>query len=66
MIVGATQAMLHDQGLPMNMWVEACNTLFYVKNRCLDRVLGMSTLEEAFTRKKLDVSHFLAHPFMCM
>jgi len=29
-IVGATRAMLHDQGLPLHLWVEACNTTFYV------------------------------------
>ena len=23
-IVGAAQAMLHDQGLPMHLWAEAC------------------------------------------
>ena len=32
--------------------------MVYVKNRCPHRVLGMSTPEEAFTGKKLDVSHF--------
>jgi hypothetical protein len=42
----------------MNLWVEACNTTVYVKNRFPRRVLGMSTLEEAFTGKKPDVSHF--------
>jgi hypothetical protein len=50
--------MLHDQGLPMHLWVEACNTVVYVKNHCPHRVLGMSTSEEAFTGKKPDVSHF--------
>jgi transposase InsO family protein len=30
--VGATRAMLHDQGLPMHLWAEACNTAVYVKN----------------------------------
>jgi hypothetical protein len=50
--------MLHDQGLPMNLWAEACNIVVYVKNRCPHRVLGMSTPEESFTGKKLDVSHF--------
>ena len=25
-IVGATRAMLHDQGLPHYLWAEACNT----------------------------------------
>jgi hypothetical protein len=57
-IVGATRAMLHDQGLPMHLWVEACNTAVYVKNRSPYRTLGMSTLEESFTSKKPDVSHF--------
>jgi hypothetical protein len=50
--------MLHDQGLPMHLWVEACNTMLYVQNRCPRRVLGMSTPEESFTSKKPDVSHF--------
>ena len=58
MIMGVARAMLHDQGLPMHLWVEACNTAVYVKNRCPHRVLGMSTPEEAFTGKKPDVSHF--------
>jgi hypothetical protein len=37
---------------------EACNTVVYVQNHCPHRVLGMSTLEEAFTGKKPYVSHF--------
>ena len=57
-IVGAARVMLHDQGLPMHLWAEACNTVVYVKNRCPHRVLGMSTPEEDFTGKKPDVSHF--------
>ena len=67
-IVGVARAMLHDQGLPMHLWVEACNTAVYVQNHCPHRVLGMSTPEEAFTGNKPDVSHFkiLAHLFMCM
>ena len=56
MIMGAAQAMLHDQGLPMNLWTEARNTIVYVQNHCPHRVLGMSTLEEDFTGKKPDVS----------
>jgi hypothetical protein len=57
-IVGVARAMLHDQGLPMNLSVEACNTIVYVQNHCPHRVHGMSTPEEAFTGKKTDVSHF--------
>ena len=55
--VGAARAMLHDQGLPIHLWAEACNTAVYVQNRCPHRVLGMSTLKEAFSGKKLDISH---------
>ena len=29
-IVGVARAMLHDQGLPIHLWVEACNTTVYV------------------------------------
>ena len=50
-IVGVAGAMMHDQVLPMHLWVEACNTVVYVKNRCPHRVLGMITHEEAFTGK---------------
>jgi transposase InsO family protein len=45
MIMGEAGVMLHDQGLPMHLWVEACNTIVYVKNCCPHRVLGMSTPE---------------------
>jgi hypothetical protein len=57
-IVGATRAMLHDQGLQIRLWSEACNIVVYVQNRCPHRVLGMSTPEESFTGNKPDVSHF--------
>ena len=30
MIVGAARAMLHDQGLPLHLWLEACNTVVYL------------------------------------
>jgi hypothetical protein len=56
--MGAARAMLHDQGMPMHLWVEVCNTVVYVKNYCPHRVLGMSTPEEDFTSNKPDVSHF--------
>jgi len=57
MIVGATRAMLYDQGLPLHLWAEACNTTVYVQNRCPHRILGMSTPEEAYSGKKPDLSH---------
>ena len=56
-IVGAARAMLHDQGLLMHLWEEACNTAVYVENRCPHRVLGMSTPEEDFTGKKPNIYH---------
>ena len=56
--MGATQMLLHDQGLLMHLWVEACNTAVYVQNCHPHRVLGMSTHGEAFTGKKPNVSHF--------
>jgi IS30 family transposase len=58
MIVGAVRAMLNDQGLPIHLWAEACNTVVYVQNRFPHRLLGMSTPEEAFTGNNPDVSHF--------
>eukprot|EP00253_Pinus_taeda_P003665 PITA_03665 len=57
MIVGAAWVMLHDQGLPLQLWVEACNTAVYVQNLCPHRILGMSTPEEAYSGKRLDISH---------
>ena len=58
MIVGVTRAMLHDQGLPLHLWVEACNIAVYLQNRSPHPILGMKTLEEAFSGKRPDVSHF--------
>ena len=56
-IVGAARTMLHDQGLPVHLWAEACNTTVYVQNHCPYRILGMSTPEEAYFGKKPDLSH---------
>ena len=54
----ATRAMLHDQGLPKFLWREVANTIVYVQNRSLHQALHFKTLEEVFTGKKPDVSHF--------
>lgn len=37
---------------------EACSTTVYLHNRIPHRILGMSTPEEDFLGKKLDVAHF--------
>eukprot|EP00253_Pinus_taeda_P019110 PITA_19110 len=57
MIVGATRVILHDQSLPLHFWVEACNTSVYLQNCCPHKVLGMSTPEEDYSGKRLDISH---------
>jgi len=57
MIMGVAWAMLHDQGLPLHLWEEACNTTVYVQKRCPHRILGMSTLEEAYSGKRANISH---------
>ena len=49
--------MLHDQGLPLFLWVEACNTVVYSQNRSPHHALGNVTSEEAFSRKKPHVGH---------
>lgn len=50
--------MLHDQGLPLHLWVEACNIVVYLQNRSPHHKLGMTTPKEAFSWKRPDVSHF--------
>ena len=50
---------MHDQGLPQNLWVEACNTVVYVKKCSPHRILEMKTPEEAYSSKRPDVGHFM-------
>jgi hypothetical protein len=57
-IVGAARAMLHDHGLPLFLWAEACYTIFYLQNKSPHRVVGSMTPEEAFSGKKPKVGHF--------
>jgi transposase InsO family protein len=57
-IVGAVRAMLHDQGLPLFLWAEACYIAVYLQNRSPHREVGTMTLEEAFFGKKPEVGHF--------
>ena len=53
----AAKAMLHDQDLPMHLWVEVARTTVYVQNRTPHRVLENRTPEELFSSKKPEVSH---------
>jgi hypothetical protein len=57
-IVGAARAMLHDQGLPLFLWAEACYTAVYLQNRSPHKAVGSMTPEEAFSGKKPEVGHF--------
>jgi hypothetical protein len=56
-IVGAARAMIHDQGLPLFLWAEACNTIVYLQNMSPHRALGNVTPDEAFTGQKPQVGH---------
>ena len=53
----AVKTMIHDQDLPMHLWVEAARTVVYVQNILSHSSLGFKTLEEMYTRKKIEVSH---------
>jgi hypothetical protein len=63
-IVGAARAMLYDQDLSKFLWAEACSTTTYIQNMSPHNVLGILTLEEAFTRKKPKVGHFRIFDFL--
>ena len=63
-IVGAAKAMLHDQGFPLFLWAEACNTAVYLQNTIPHRALGHMTPEEAFSGKNPDIGHL--HIFGCI
>ena len=53
----AMKTMIHDQDLPMHLWVEATRTDVYVKNRLSHSVLEFKTPEEVYTEKKPELSH---------
>ena len=53
----AMKKMIHDQDIPMHIWVEATRTIVYVHNRLSHSALGFKTPEKMFTRKKDEVSH---------
>jgi hypothetical protein len=53
----AVKTMIHDQDLPMHLWVEAAKTTICVQNRLSHSALGFKTPEEMFSEKKPEVSH---------
>ena len=58
------RAMLHDQDIPMHLWVEAARTTVYVQNCTPHRVLENKTLEEFFSEKKPEVNHLKIFGFL--
>ena len=60
----ATRAMLHDQDLPMHLWVEEARTTVYVQNCTPHRVLDNKTLEEDFSGEKPKVSNLRIFGFL--
>ena len=64
-MVGATKAMLFDQGLPLFLWAEAYMTAIYIQNSCPHTTLGRKTPEEVFTGTRPDVSHIRIFRSVC-
>jgi hypothetical protein len=56
-IMEAVKTMIHDQYLPMCLWVEVAMIAAYVKNQLSHSALELKTPEEMFTGKKPEVSH---------
>lgn len=50
--------MIHDQGMTLFLWAEACNSTVYLQNRSPHRVFGNMIPLEAFTGHKPQVGHF--------
>jgi transposase InsO family protein len=50
-ITGAARSMLHDQSLPLYLWVEASATAVYLQHRSPHRILGK------MTGRRPDVEH---------
>jgi hypothetical protein len=57
MIMEAMKAMIHDQDLPMHLWVEATRATVYVQNKSPHRVLGNKIPKEIFSGEKPEVNH---------
>jgi len=56
-ILGEVRAMLHDQVIPLHLWVEAWNIAVYLQNQSPQWILGMITPEEDFSGRKSNLSH---------
>ena len=56
-IMEAVGAMLHDQDLPMHIWLEAARTMVYVQNHTPQKLLDNKNPKQFFSGKKSEVSH---------
>jgi hypothetical protein len=48
---------IHDQDIPMHLWVEASRTRVYIQNNLSYSALRFKILEDMFSMKKLEVIH---------
>ena len=55
-MVEEAKVMIHNQGLPMYLWAEACNTVVYVQNRSPHKKMKGTTSKEAYAGVKPEVS----------
>ena len=53
----AAKSKIHDQDLPMHLWVEVTRTTVYVHNIIAHSALGNKTLEDMFTGEMYEVIH---------
>ncbi|MCO5566386.1 hypothetical protein L7F22_020063 [Adiantum nelumboides] len=57
-IATVAQALMSEKNMPPCYWAKAASTTIYTMNRTSTAAVHDMTLEEMFTRKKPDVSHF--------
>jgi hypothetical protein len=50
--------LIHDQSLPMTLWVEACMTQIYIQKQSPHQILKNINPKESFTKVKPDIKHF--------
>ena len=58
------KTIIHDQVIPMHLWVGAARTTVYVHNRLSHSALGFKTPEEMYAGKNLKVSHLKIFGFL--
>ncbi len=56
-IMECARSMILAQGLELEFWGEAVNTVVYIKNPCPTKALDTKTPQEAWSGRKLDVFH---------